>query len=260
MAICRPEAIDDAPACWPERSGGWRRRLSWLPRGMAGGQGKKVAPPPLRLRRSRRSRLRPDQAMRGRVARAEQLHGRRRGRRWLSRTRGPAFQAGKKKPWRADRTGRDPPEPWRLRRLSSSILPTGKIRADLSKPREGRLTAASGCRPGHPPISSQIVDEADDHPCLAAPASRWVAGPPAMRRPSSGGTNSAIRAQAVPPTATAPITAKATRQASDGMPIWAKPSVPLSRRSPPGPHKAARSPRGSAVIGSWRTRSARSSR
>src|SRR5271165_1979028 len=54
MAICRPEAIDDAPA---PRAEAQRRmaaaRVSWLPRGMAGGQGKKVAPPPLRLRRSR---------------------------------------------------------------------------------------------------------------------------------------------------------------------------------------------------------------
>ncbi len=134
---------------------------------------------------------------------------------------------GRKKPWRADRTDRGPPEPRRLRRLSSSMLPAGKIRVDLSKPCEGRLTAVSGYRPGHPPISSPIADEADDHPCLAAPASRWVSGPPSMRRSSSGGTNSAIRAQAVPPIAIAPITAKATRQASDGMPIWAKPSVPL---------------------------------
>ena len=40
-----------------------------------------------------------------------------------------------------------------------------------------------------------------------------------MRRPSPGGMKSAIRAQAVPPTATDPTIAKATRQASDGMPI-----------------------------------------
>jgi hypothetical protein len=53
MAICRPEA-SDAPV---PRAGAQRRMavagLSWFPRGMAGGQGKKVAPPPLRLRRSR---------------------------------------------------------------------------------------------------------------------------------------------------------------------------------------------------------------
>jgi hypothetical protein len=32
---------------------------------------------------------------------------------------------------------------------------TGEIGADLSKPRECRPTAVSGCLPGHPPISSQ---------------------------------------------------------------------------------------------------------
>jgi hypothetical protein len=229
MAICRPEAIDDAPACWPERSGGWRRR---------GFLGFREEWPEARGRKSRRRRcgsgdrgeavLRPDQASERPCGRApNSMHGRRRGRRWLPRTRGPALQAGRKTPWRADRTGCNPPEPQRLRRLSSSILRTGEIGADLSKPHEYHLTAASGCRPGHLPISSLITDEADDHPCLAAPPSRWVAGPPAMRCPSSGGTNSAIRAQAVPPTAIAPMTAKVTRQASDGMPIWAKPSVPL---------------------------------
>ena len=40
-----------------------------------------------------------------------------------------------------------------------------------------------------------------------------------------GGTNSDMRAQAVPPTRTAPTIAKASRQPSDGMPIWANPSV-----------------------------------
>ncbi len=81
----------------------------------------------------------------------------------------PGFPGGKEEPWRADRTGCNPPEPQRLRRLSSSILRTGEIWADLSKPHEDRLTAASGCRPGHPPISGLIADEADDHPCLTAP-------------------------------------------------------------------------------------------
>jgi len=56
MAICRPEAIDDAPARGPEQSGGWRRRDFLASRGMGEAQGKKVSPPPLRLRRSRRSR------------------------------------------------------------------------------------------------------------------------------------------------------------------------------------------------------------
>jgi hypothetical protein len=51
-----PEAIDAAPARGPKRSGGWRRGDFLASRGMGEAQGKKVAPPPLRLRRSRRSR------------------------------------------------------------------------------------------------------------------------------------------------------------------------------------------------------------
>jgi hypothetical protein len=51
-----PEAIDAAPARGPKRSGGWRRRDILASRGMGEAQGKKVALPPLRLRRSRRSR------------------------------------------------------------------------------------------------------------------------------------------------------------------------------------------------------------
>jgi hypothetical protein len=34
MAICRPEAIDDAPACGPEHRGGWRRGEFLASRGM----------------------------------------------------------------------------------------------------------------------------------------------------------------------------------------------------------------------------------
>src|SRR6202011_3068779 len=56
MAIGRPEAIDDAPARGPERSGGWRRRDFLASRGMGEAQGKKVSLALLRLRRSRRSR------------------------------------------------------------------------------------------------------------------------------------------------------------------------------------------------------------
>ena len=139
----------------------------------------------------------------------------------------PGVPGEKKEPVARRSDGLRPTRTTALATPSSLIMLAGEIGADLSKPYEDRLTAASGCRPGHPPISSLIADEADDHPCLAAPASRWVTGPLSMRRPSSGGTNSAIRAQAVPPTATAPIAAKVTRQPSDGMPIWAKPSVPL---------------------------------
>ena len=56
MAIEGPGAIDDALACEPEHSGGWRAGGFLAARGMGVAQGKKVARPPLRHRRSRRSR------------------------------------------------------------------------------------------------------------------------------------------------------------------------------------------------------------
>ncbi len=70
MAICRPEAIDAAPACGPERSGGCPRGDFLASRGMGEAQGKKVEPPPLRLRRSRRSRPLARSAKREAVGRA----------------------------------------------------------------------------------------------------------------------------------------------------------------------------------------------
>ncbi|CCJ07289.1 hypothetical protein [Methylocystis sp. SC2] len=58
MAINRTKAIGDAPAGGPKQSGGRRKSEFLVPRGMTldERQGKKVAVPPLRLRRSRRSR------------------------------------------------------------------------------------------------------------------------------------------------------------------------------------------------------------
>jgi hypothetical protein len=44
MAIGKPEAIDDAPARGPERSGGWRWCDFVASRGMGEAQGKKVDP------------------------------------------------------------------------------------------------------------------------------------------------------------------------------------------------------------------------
>lgn len=124
----------------------------------------------------------------------------------------------------------DRPQPTRTTTLATPQFIDPADRRDWGRPLEAAREPPH-CRVRLPSWSSAdfqpIVGEADDHPCLVAPASRWVTGPLSMRRPSSGGTNSAILAQAVPPTATAPIAAKVTRQPSDGMPIWAKPSVPL---------------------------------
>src|SRR5262249_17976906 len=69
MAICRPKAIDDAPVFGPERGGGGRRRDFLASGGMGEAQGKKVSPPPLRHRRSRRSRPLAKSSHRGHVVR-----------------------------------------------------------------------------------------------------------------------------------------------------------------------------------------------
>ena len=77
----------------------------------------------------------------------------------------------------------------------------------------------------HRNSTSSTMRTARVHPSRVAPASGNDAGPPAPRRSTCGGTNSDMRAQAVPPTRTAPTIAKASRQPSDGTPIWASPNV-----------------------------------
>ena len=110
MAICRPEAIDAAPAGGPERSGGWRRDDFLASRGMGEAQGKKVEPPPLRLRRSRRSRPLARSAIeRPWVARRNSILGRSRGQPEGSCARAPASRAKRWRPWRRKRTARFSP-------------------------------------------------------------------------------------------------------------------------------------------------------
>ena len=77
----------------------------------------------------------------------------------------------------------------------------------------------------HRTDSQLIDDEEQDHLSLVAAASGNDAGRSAARRSPCGGTNSDMRAQAAPPTRTAPATAKVSRQPSDGTPIWASPSA-----------------------------------
>src|SRR5580658_2471503 len=56
MAIEVPEAIDDAPLAGRSAAEDGRRREFLASRGKGFSQGKKVSPPPLRIRRSRRGR------------------------------------------------------------------------------------------------------------------------------------------------------------------------------------------------------------
>jgi hypothetical protein len=91
----------------PSRAGAQRRmaavRLSWLARGMGEAQGKKVSPPPLRPRRSRRSRpLARSSHQRPRGSPGPTAVRIRRGRYRVTRTRGQARRAKEKKHWRTD--------------------------------------------------------------------------------------------------------------------------------------------------------------
>src|SRR5260370_42294419 len=104
MAICRPEAIGDAPALRAEAQ---RRtpavRLSWLARnGRSPGEESLTAI--VAARRSRRSR--PSARSSHREAsgsRAKQHPGRRRGGHQAACTRGQVHRAKKKKRWRTER-------------------------------------------------------------------------------------------------------------------------------------------------------------
>ena len=70
MAIEGPGAIDDALACEPEHSGGWRAGGFLVSRGMGAAQGKKVARPPLRQGDRGAAVPRSDQAIKRQVGRA----------------------------------------------------------------------------------------------------------------------------------------------------------------------------------------------
>src|ERR1700735_3998945 len=119
MAICRPEAIDGAPACGPEHRGGWRRGEFLASRGMpalpAGEESltDAIASQAIEAQPSF-GQIKP---LRGRVVRASNsILGRRRGGRRVPPARGRAFQAKKWKPWRTERTASGPRQPGERRR------------------------------------------------------------------------------------------------------------------------------------------------
>jgi hypothetical protein len=127
MAICRPEAIDAAPVHGPKQSGGWRRGDFLASRGMGVAQGKKVEPPPLRLRRSRRSRpLARSANERPWVARRNSILGRSRGQPEGSCTRGPTHRAKRRRPWRRKRTTSSQPNRSQTACFASCRLHQGK--------------------------------------------------------------------------------------------------------------------------------------
>ena len=96
-------------------------------RGMAKGQGKKVDPSAVAAQAIEAQpsfgQIKP---WRGRVVRTpNSTLGRRRGRRRTSRTRGPAFQAKKRKPWRSEGTTSPPGNPCKTATLPMEIVSVG---------------------------------------------------------------------------------------------------------------------------------------
>ena len=118
MAIEGPGAIDDALACEPKHSGGWRSGGFLASRGMRVAQGKKVARPPLRHRRSRRSR--PSVRSGHQEARGTRASGTAPGTR-PPRTNGLQLPAGPPAP--PCRSQAVPPRPPR-ERITHSLPPT----------------------------------------------------------------------------------------------------------------------------------------
>ncbi|KAF0104031.1 MAG: hypothetical protein FD144_1960 [Rhodospirillaceae bacterium] len=144
MAICRPEAIDAAPACGPEQSGGWRRDDFLASRGMGEAQGKKVEPPPLRLRRSRRSRPLARSAKREAVGRApNSILGRSRGQPEGTCARGPALRAKRRRSWRRKRTASSQPNRSQTARLACLLSSAPEERPTRSGHRGLRSPVAS---------------------------------------------------------------------------------------------------------------------
>ena len=133
------------------------------------------------------------------------------------RKRNPGVEKGRR---------HDPTDPGRRRRPPQEHgVCRPERRGRPSKRCKGRRVSRSRGRSSHRADTQPIDDEAQAHPSLVAAASGSDAGPPATPVPAFGGTNSVMRAQAVPPTRIAPTTAKASRQPSDGTPICASPSV-----------------------------------
>ena len=157
MAICRPEAIDAAPVHGPEQSGGWRRDDFLASRGMGEAQGKKVEPPPLRLRRSRRSRPLARSAKREAVGRApNSILGRSRGQPEGTCARARAPRAKRRRPWRRKRTASS--EPNRSQSSAPHRLTVGRVGGRIEAIIEGCCLPSVRDKRS-PPILANLFDD-----------------------------------------------------------------------------------------------------
>ena len=204
-------------------------RLSCLARNGRRPRGRKSLRPPLRLRRSRRSR--PS---------ARSSHGEAV---WSARRTASSGEdvADIERPAQEARLSRRRKGNPGVRKdnvttrqsVPTATPPMERVSVGLRGARQPERSNERPGVPGHadepsftaPKSNRSTMRTAQAHPSRVAPASGNDAGPPAPRRSTCGGTNSDMRAQAVPPTRTAPTIAKASRQPSDGTPIWASPNV-----------------------------------
>jgi hypothetical protein len=204
-------------------------RLSWLARGMGEAQGKKVSPPPLRHRRSRRRRP---------LARSS--HERPRGSRRSDST--------EEKTWRKSSNPHKRPPSWgegketlAYRRAPLHVptpatqRPHGgscRIHRDAASVRSSAAATALWSRLGgdqRPAPSTTTLETTNGEGSALIGQRRQL-----MRRCHAGGNalsgvgrgaESTMRSQAVTATMIAPATATACRQPSAGMPTCARPSA-----------------------------------
>jgi hypothetical protein len=225
MAICRPEAIDDAPARWPERSGGWRRR-DFL--------GFREEWPKARGRKSRRRRcgsgdrgaavLRPDQANERPRGPRTQQHPREKWWRTSVHLHKKHGIPGAEKETLAH--GKDALEPINSAMLNShsqlSYVGSG-MQASFSVQQSAARSVKLTIRLPPDMQASETIDQLQ--PFRVTPIIGTDTDASEVPRSYGGVTNAHIPSQAVQPTTAEPTAANITRQVSDGTPISDSPSV-----------------------------------
>ncbi len=225
MAILRPEAIDDAPARGPERSGG-RRKAAFLPReecaepGSPGDlllgvvpQGKKVAGRRCDIGDRGEAVLRPAQATRGRVGRAPGQPGRRAG----DRLRPP------KRDTQARPTAPSQRRPQHTADMAATRLPVSVHSLPVGRP--GREPPERGCT---------TLDEAHPLPSASNPASSLVRASAPPFWPAADDTD--VRPRPAPPGAgvRSCFLASGIEPVRDetAKPVRAEPTSPARRATP----------------------------
>ena len=171
--------------------------------------------------------LRPDQAMRGEVlARAEQRPGKKAWRILAGPHKRFGFRGEGIETLACNRAdGRSPGRTFGQRPPSAASLGPPILTADRRSARgqrSFRSRSTVSARDDSGPVQRR---GGEVHPLLIARPAGIRAGPGVSPCPDKGSAKTVIRTQAVTPATTAPMTANTSRQASEGTPIWATPSV-----------------------------------